>query len=92
MTIEMLPASWIPAAIAHKEAEKIAEAKAIEEMPRIMASISEASKKGCFRAMINFTYNFDVNTMIARLLEELDYKAEYFCPSIEGGATYIISW
>ena len=87
MTVEMLPA-----AIARKEAEKIAEAKAIEEMSRIMASISEASKKGCFRAMINFTYNFDVNTMIARLLEELGYKADYFCPSIEGGATYVVSW
>ena len=87
MTVEMLPA-----AIARKEAEKIAEAKAIEEMPRIMVSISEASKKGCFRAMINFTYNFDVNTMIVRLLEELGYKADYFCPSIEGGATSVVSW
>ena len=87
MTVEMLPA-----AIARKEAEKIAEAKVIEEMPRIMTSISEASKKGYFRAMINFTYNFDVNTMITRLLEELGYKADYFCPSIEGGATYVVSW
>lgn len=87
MTVEMLPA-----AIARKEAEKIAKAKALEEMPRIMASISEASKKGCFRAMINFTYNFDMNTMIARLLEELRYKTDYFCPSIEGGATYVVSW
>ena len=86
MTVEMLPA-----AIARKEAEKIAKAKAIEEMPRIMASISEASKKGCLRTMINFTYNFDVNTMIVRLLEELGYKADYFCPSIEGGATYVVS-
>ena len=92
MTIEMLPAGWMPAAIARKEAEKIAEAKALEEMPRIMASISKASEEGCFHAMINFTSNFDINTMIARLLEELGYKAEYFCPSIQGGATYIISW
>ena len=87
MIVEMLPA-----AIARKEAEKIAEAKAIEEMPRIMTSISEASKKGCFCAMINFTSNFYVNTMIVRLLEELSYKADYFCPSIEGGATYVVSW
>lgn len=92
MTVEMLPAGWIPAAIAHKEAEKIAETKAIEEMPRIMNSISEASEEGCFHTIVNFTYNYDVNVMIARLLEELGYKADYFYPSCERGGVYIISW
>lgn len=89
--VTALPAGWIPAEIAHKEAETAIETQAINEMPRIMASIDKASKNRCFSVEVVFTDDSNVNGKVAQLLKELGYKLEYlrFC---DVGTVYNIRW